>query len=287
MPEVEHLFYKTNGIWMHTAAAGPKDGPLLVFLHGFPEFWYGWKEQIPYFAGLGFRVLAPDQRGYNLSDKPRGLDAYRLDVLADDIAGLIEVAGYEKAVVVGHDWGGIVAWWLAKHCPERVERLVVLNAPHWSAMMEDVRSNPRQVLRSAYAGWFQTPILPEVSFQLADGFFLAQGLQFSSRPGIFTGADLRQYRRAWMQPGALTSMLNWYRALLRRSPRWPQNPYIGVETLILWGCRDHFLGTELARMSQAMCSQARLVLFRGATHWLQHEEPDQVNRMISSFISGG
>jgi epoxide hydrolase 4 len=286
MVDVEHLFLKTNDIWLHTAAAGPLDGPLIVFLHGFPEFWYAWAAQIDYLARQGFRVLAPDQRGYNLSDHPRGVSAYSLDMLAGDIAGLIEAAGREKAIIVGHDWGGAVAWWLAKKCPARVEKLVILNAPHWLAMQDDLQTNPNQWLHSSYIGYFQIPWLPERLFSLGNWAPVAGSLKKTSRPGTFTPSDLRLYRQAWAQPGAFTAMLNWYRAILRFRPRFPENPYINAPTLIIWGEQDPFLGKELARMSLEMCQQGRLVMFRAATHWIQHEEPNQVNEFIRAFVEG-
>lgn len=285
MTGIEHRFVKVNDLWLHVVLAGPEQGPLMIFLHGFPEFWYGWKEQIEFFAAAGYRVAAPDQRGYNLSDRPAGVDSYRLDVLAQDVVGLIEALGRDRAVIAGHDWGGIVAWWLGKHFPERVERLIVMNAPHWLAFREDLERNPAQWARSSYALFFQIPRIPEGLYSLGRSIFMALALQLTSRPGTFSSGDLQQYRRAWGQPGALKAMLNWYRALLRRPPPYPDNPYVAVPTLILWGCRDRFLGTELARASAALCVKGRLVLFRGATHWLQHEEAQQVNQMILGFIS--
>ncbi len=284
MAEFRHGFERVNQIWMHTVTAGPENGRLVIFLHGFPEFWYGWNKQIPYFAQAGYRVIAPDQRGYNLSDRPAGIAAYRIEELAQDVVELIGAAGRQSAVIVGHDWGGIVAWWLAKHFPEKVEKLVVLNAPHGMAMLEDVAHNPLQVARSSYAGFFQIPRIPEALYTLWGGFWPGAALQATSRRGAFSADDLRLYRQAWMQPGAFKAMLNWYRAAFRRRTPVPENPYIAVPTLILWGCRDRFLGSELAEMSAGYCRQARLVLFENATHWLQHEEPRQVNRLIEAFL---
>lgn len=284
MPELDHLFLKTNGLWLHVVAAGPEDGPLLIFLHGFPEFWYSWSAQIPYFAGRGFRVLAPDLRGYNLSDRPRGVRPYRIDELAQDVVGLIQAAGRQKAIVVGHDWGGVVAWWLAKRFPETVEKLVILNAPHWAALQEDLSRNPVQWLRSSYAAFFQIPRFPEWLLSLWNWAPMVQLLKSTSRPGTFSPADLRLYRRAWAQPRALTAMLNWYRAAVRFPPSPPANPYIAAPTLILWGANDVAEGKELARMSLRLCNQGKLVMFRGATHWVQREEPARINEFIRAFI---
>ena len=141
---VEFLPLRTNGITLHAAAAGPAEGKLVILLHGFPEFWYGWRHQIAPLAASGLRILAPDQRGYNLSDKPAGIAAYRLDTLADDVIGLADALGREHFAVVGHDWGGVVAWRLAARNPERVTRAVILNAPHprpCGAMPEAIRAS--------------------------------------------------------------------------------------------------------------------------------------------------
>src|SRR5437879_4698652 len=151
----------TNGIRLNVAQAGPPDGPLVILLHGFPEFWYGWRKQIPALAAAGYRVWAPDQRGYNFSDKPPDVRDYTLDKLAADVAGLIEAAGRQRAIIVGHDWGGAVAWWLAANNPERVERLVIINVPHPLVMRRLILRDPRQTLRSWYMFMFLLPRLPE------------------------------------------------------------------------------------------------------------------------------
>lgn len=285
MIQIEHQFTKVNGLFLHSVAAGPTGGRLIVFLHGFPEFWYSWKEQIPFFAAQGFRVLAPDQRGYNLSERPAGIRAYRLEALAADIAALIQAAGRQSAIVVGHDWGGAVAWHLAKRYREQVERLVILNAPHPQAMRDDLRRNPLQWRRSAYMAFFQLPRLPEWLSSLAHWSPTCSALRHTSRPGTFTPADFQEYRRAWSQPGAFTAMLNWYRAALRFPAGYSTDPYIHVPTLILWGQKDAFLGIELARASQDLCGRSRLIIFHQASHWLQREEPEQVNHLIHTFIS--
>jgi pimeloyl-ACP methyl ester carboxylesterase len=284
MQDYQHQFYQVNRLWLHTVTAGPEDGRLVIFLHGFPEFWYAWRNQICAFARAGYRVLAPDQRGYNLSDRPAGIAPYRIEELAQDVIELIAASGRERAILVGHDWGGAVAWWLAEKAPEKVERLVAINAPHRLAMQENLEHNPLQMARSSYGGFFQIPRLPEALYRMWGGFWPALALKLTSRRCAFSGEDLRLYRQAWLQPGAMTAMLNWYRALLRYRPPLPANPYISVPTLLLWGCQDRFLGSELAEMSVTYCIQARLVLFEHATHWLAHEEPHKVNQLIQAFI---
>lgn len=280
-----HRTIATNGIRLHAVEAGSEGGPLVILLHGFPEFWYGWHRQIEPLAAAGFRVLAPDQRGYNLSDKPKKISAYNLDLLARDVVGLIEEAGAGKARVVGHDWGGAVAWWLGIKHPEHVEKLALLNIPHPLVMRRAVRQDPVQRKKSSYIFYFQLPWLPERAFR-ADGFARGiKALRGSSRPGTFSDADLALCREAWSQPGAVRSMLHWYRASLRARPQPPASPRVRVPTLLLWGAKDRFLGRELAQPSIDLCDHGRLEFFEEASHWIQHEEAERVNRELIGFFS--
>jgi pimeloyl-ACP methyl ester carboxylesterase len=270
---------------LHAIEAGPEDGPLAILLHGFPEFWYAWRQQIAPLAAAGYRVLVPDQRGYNLSEKPRGVAAYGLDRLAGDVVGLLDDAGRETALVVGHDWGGAVAWWTAIRHPERVARLAVLNMPHPRVMERFVRRDPAQRKRSSYIFLFQIPWLPER--RLAAGNFAraAAALEKTSRPGTFGEDDLARYRAAWSQPGAIHAMIQWYRAALRARPRRPPSTEVRAPTLLVWGARDGFLGREMAEPSIARCTRGRLELVDEASHWVQHEEPERVNRLLLDFFA--
>lgn len=277
--QLEHHRVQTNGVALHVVQAGPTDGPLVVLLHGFPEYWYGWKRQILPLAGRGFRVWAPDQRGYNLSDKPAAVSAYTIDTLAADVLGLIDAAGREKAVVVGHDWGAAVAWWVAATHPERIERLVILNVPHPAVMKRFVGRDPGQMLRSWYIGFFQLPALPERLMRLGNWSILTRMMRSSSRPGTFSGEDLYWYRMAWS--GAMTTMINWYRAAVQHPPKRQSNLRITVPTLLLWGVHDRFLKREMAQPSIDRCDNGRLVFFENATHWVQHEESDRVTALIA------
>ncbi len=276
----------TNGVSLHVAQAGPEDGPPVILLHGFPEYWAGWRHQIGPLADAGFRVLAPDQRGYNRSDKPEGIAAYALDVLAADVVGLIDANGWSQAALVGHDWGGLVAWWVALTAPDRVERLAILNAPHPVAFRRYVRTHPAQLLRSWYVGVFQLPWLPEFAFRRRNWRGLTRALVTTSRPGTFSEDDLARYRQAWSEPGAIRAMIHWYRAALRDRPEPPGSPRIRVPTRLLWGPGDRFLSRGLAEASLAFCDEGRLEWVEGATHWLQHEEPERVNRLLLDFLNG-
>ena len=284
---LEHHQISTNGIRLHVVQTGPVTGPLVLLLHGFPEFWYGWRHQLPALAAAGYRVWAPDLRGYNESEKPQGIAAYRLEVLAADIIGLMDAAGQEQACLVGHDWGGVITWWIAIHAPQRLQRMVVINAPHGAAMRQQLRRHPAQWLRSAYVGWFQLPWLPELVTRVGRGRLLVRALQQSSRPGTFTPTDLERYREAWSQPQALRAMLNWYRALLRRPPQRSIFGPVTVPTLLLWGANDRFLGREMAHASLEQCQQGQLVMFEEATHWVHHEQSVRVNALLETFLSAG
>jgi epoxide hydrolase 4 len=284
---LEHHESPTNGIRLHVVQSGPATGPLVLLLHGFPEFWYGWRHQLPSLAAAGYRVWAPDQRGYNTSDKPRGIAAYRLETLAADVIGLLDAAGQERVCLVGHDWGSLIAWWVATHAPHRLQRMVVINAPHGAAMRQQLRRHPAQWLRSSYIGMFQLPWLPERLLRPGRWRLLVRALRQSSRPGTFTPTDLERYREAWSQPQALPAMLHWYRALVRRPTRLPISRPIPVPTLLLWGANDVFLGREMAGASLEPCQHGQLVMFEEATHWVYHEYPVRVNALLETFLRTG
>ncbi len=242
---VEYLPFKNGDVGLHAVAAGPEDGPLVVLLHGFPEFWYSWHRQIEPLSAAGFRVIVPDQRGYNLSSKPVGVSSYAMPELVSDVIAIADQLGQRKIFLAGHDWGAAVAWSTALLHPQRVAKLVVLNVPHPSVMRKFLSTRPRQFRRSWYMFFFQLPWLPEALFSAFNFRAGSRSLLRSSRPGTFTAEDLAQYRAAWSQPGAITAMINWYRALFRTRIKF-QNKTVRVPTRILWGERDDFLLTEMA-----------------------------------------
>ena len=274
----------TNGINLHVVMAGPSDGPLVLLLHGFPEFWYGWRRQIPALAAAGYHVWAPDQRGYNRSDKPAGVAAYGIETLAKDVVGLIEASGREQVYLVGHDWGAAVAWWVAGRYPERVKKLAILNVPHPAVMQRTVREDAEQRKKSWYIFFFQLPWLPEKSLS-DNGYTNAiRALKGSSRRGTFGDDDIAAYRQAWSQPGALTGMLNWYRAVARNQGTGVSLGRIRVPTLMIWGANDIALSRSMAQPSIDLCDNGRLVFLEEASHWVQHEEPETVNRLLLEFL---
>ncbi len=284
LPPLEDLTLPGAGVSLHAVRAGDPGGRPVILLHGFPEFWYGWRHQIGPLAAAGFNVVALDERGYNISDKPPHVRDYNLDLLAADVASVIAALGVERAAVVGHDWGGIVAWWLAVTRPERVSRLAILNAPHPAVMRRALRTDPLQIMRSWYAFLVQVPRLPEWSARWGNWRGVARALRGSSRPGTFTDEDLARYRKAWSQPGAYRAMVNWYRAAMRSPPVNPTDLRIHMPTLLLWGARDKFIRRKYAEQSAAMCDDGRLELFETATHWVQHEEVGRVNDGLIEFF---
>jgi pimeloyl-ACP methyl ester carboxylesterase len=288
--KIDTLAIDTGELRLHALAAGPQDGPLAVLLHGFPETSHGWAKQILPLAEAGLRVVAPDQRGIGRSDKPAGAAAYRLERLAADIVGLVRALGRERARIVGHDWGGVVAWELASRHPGQVERAAILNAPHPAVFPGYLLRHPTQALRSWYMAFFQLPWLPEAALAAGDFELLARTLVRTSRPGAFSSLDLRNYREAWSEPGALAGMLAWYRALAlpTRPPR-PARAAVARERVtvpvrLLWGDRDTALEPGLAEASIALCDRGEVVHLPEATHWLQHEEPRRVNELLLEFL---
>lgn len=284
MNAIRHRDVLLDSLRMHFVTAGPDDGPPVLLLHGFPEFWYGWRHQLPALADAGFLAMAPDQRGYDLSDKPKKVADYDLDILAADILALADMLGMERFHLVGHDWGAAVAWWLASQHPERVRTLSILNVPHPAVMGRHLRRDLRQVLRSWYMFFFQIPWLPELLLGAGDGAGLANLLRRSGRPDTFTEEDIARYRQAWRQPGALRGMLHWYRALMRRANRPMPEGLLQMPVQVLWGERDAALRAEMAEESLLYCTDARLETFPEATHWVQHDEAEAINKRLVEFM---
>lgn len=276
--------HRVNGVELHATEAGPDDGPLVILLHGFPDAWWTWRHQIGPLAEQGHRVLVPDLRGYNLSDKPPGVAAYGLDELVADVVGLADASGAATFRLVGHDWGGIVAWAVALRHPGRVERLAVLDAPHPGLGARRTLRHPTQALRSLYVGFFQIPRLPEVVLRARGFAVLRRALTASSPPGLFSPADLDRYAAAWAQPGALTAMLNYYRAL-RLAPNSGPPARVRPPTLLVWGGRDAFLGRHLFEESLALCDRGEGLLLDDTGHWVHLEAPDAVTAAMLRFFA--
>lgn len=278
-------YAKLLEVRLHYVEAG--SGPLVILLHGFPDFWYSWRHQIPALAAAGYRVVAPDMRGYNLSEKPRGIGAYRIEHLTADVAALIHHLGIERAVVVGHDWGAAVAWRFAMDYPALLERLVILNVPHPEQMARGLRTL-RQLRKSWYIFAFQAPFLPELGLSARDFAALRATLRNDPRqPDAFTDDDIDRYVAALRQPGALTAAINYYRAAVRYPASLVRHlQRINQPVQVIWGEQDRYLGRELAIPHPRWVPNARVTFIPEASHWVQHDCPAQVNKLLLAFLRG-
>ena len=280
---LESNYADLGDVRLHYVEAG--EGPLVVLLHGFPQSHHMWRFQIPALVGAGFRVVAPDLRGYNLSDKPEGIEHYRVGTLVRDVERLIVERGEEKATVVGHDWGAIVAWLAAMRSPGRVEKLAILNVPH-PARFSDGLTMPKQLLRSSYMFFFQIPRLPEKALSARDFAVLRAGFRrHPTRPGAIPEEDAERYVEALSPPGALTATINYYRALLR-NPSEMQALLRKIEapTLVIWGEKDAFLSRELADPGLLWVPNLRVERLPTASHFVAEDRPDEVNALLLDFL---
>ncbi len=284
--DVEHFDVRTNGVRLHVAAAGPEDGPLVVLLHGFPEFWYAWRRYLPRLAAAGYRVWAPDQRGYNTSDKPARVSDYRLDVLAKDVVGLIDAAGRDRAAVFGHDWGAAVTWWTAMRHPARVRCAMPINTPHPIAMRSYLLRHPSQLKKSWYMFAFQLPWLPERALTRDGGKLMFERMRRSGAPHAFEDEDGPVYAGAWAKPGAATAMVNYYRAAFRGPAAFgAEAPEVTVPLRLVWGVKDNFLERGLATASLPHAPHGQLIEVPEAGHWVNHEEVETVSRAMLELLA--
>ena len=275
--DLQHRYAYINGIRMHYVEAGA--GELVVLLHGFPEFWYSWRHQIRALA-THCRVIAPDLRGYNETENAA---PYDIETLQEDVIALIRHAGEESAHIVGHDWGGAVAWMLAIQHPERVRSLVVCNLPHPEVFQRAVR-RPRQLLRSWYMGFFQLPWLPERALAAGRYHRLARKMIRECRAGTFTREDVNAYLEAWRRQG-LGGGINWYRALARRRPQLPSPvPLVVAPTTLIWGDGDAYLGKELTEGTERHVADLTVHHLPGVSHWVQQEAPAEVNTYLLQHL---
>ncbi|MDJ0948287.1 MAG: alpha/beta hydrolase [Alphaproteobacteria bacterium] len=287
-----HRYADVNGVRLHYAEAGR--GALMLFVHGFPEFWYMWRHQLADF-GRDRRAVAYDQRGYNLSSRPEGVAAYRTKHLVADLVALIRHLGHGRATVVGHDWGGVVAWAAAIAHPEVVERLVIINAPHPAVYARLLRDDPAQQRASGYIVKYRTAgaedWLAEDDLRRMRESITEPGLA----QGYFDQADAEAYLESWRQPGALTAMLNYYRAMQMAPPHKDGTPgeipaldpdrfVVRVPTLVIWGLRDRFLLPQNLDGLDAFVPDLRVHRIPDATHWVVHEQGEQVGGAIRAFL---
>jgi pimeloyl-ACP methyl ester carboxylesterase len=287
--DVNTIRVEANGIHFEVATMGAGER-LALCLHGFPEHAYSWRHQMPMLAKLGYRVWAPNLRGYGKTDSPRDVSAYKTSTLVEDVAGLIRAANAKEVVLLAHDWGGALAWSLAMDQPQLIDRLIICNLPHPACFARELR-RPVQFLKSWYMLFFQLPWLPEFMLGLRRGRATAELIQRTSRNAArFPDEALEVYRANAARPGGLTAMLNWYRALLRgggtRRFFSAEIPVIHVPTLFLWGDADTALSLRTTVGTEKYVSNLTFRVFPGISHWIQQEAPEAVNAMIEAWLSG-
>jgi pimeloyl-ACP methyl ester carboxylesterase len=290
---LKHDYAEVNGVRLHYATAG--SGKLVLFVHGFPEFWYAWKDQLAEF-GRDHQAVALDMRGYNLSSKPPEVDRYHMKDLVEDLRALAKALGHERFVLVAHDWGGAVAWALAIKHPECVEKLIIVNSPHPAVFARELAQNPEQQKASRYMLTFQTPKAEELL--AANGYaplvniVMGEGLKH----GHFTEEDRKAYLEAWSQPGALTGGLNYYRASRVGPPAGADakprsfdpgtsSLTVNVPTLVIWGERDTALTPGNLDGLEQFVPDLTVRRIPDGSHWVVHEKPAEVNGHIREFIT--
>jgi epoxide hydrolase 4 len=291
-PAIEDLDLVANGIRFHALASGPEDGPLVVLLHGFPELARSWRHQLPALGAAGYRAVAPDMRGYGDTDLQGPVD---VGTLVRDVTGLVEALGHERTVVVGHDWGGAVAWAVAARHPELVDGLVAINCPPASALAHAMRHSRAQLRKSWYILFFQLPWLPERRMAADGAAVVARALVGGShRRDAWPPEELDAYRAAFARPGRAKAAIDWYRASFRRTIRPPRSSSpsrrVAAPTLVLWGVEDRFLGRELVapdvlRRVLTEGNVPEVVFIEDAGHFVQNEMPDRVNEELLRWLA--
>jgi pimeloyl-ACP methyl ester carboxylesterase len=287
---IRHGYAQIGGVRLHYAQRG-SNGRLVILLHGFPECWYSWRHQL---AALGdkYTVVAPDMRGYNLSDKPGRVEDYKINLLVDDVTGLIRHFGERQAAIIGHDWGAGVSWAVAQMHPEYVWKLVTLQVPPMPVWRANLTL--RQALRSWYMLFFQLPRLPEWLMSARDYAFVERIFKKTvARPGTFTDTDIAVYKKALREPGALTAAINYYRAnvfslfMKRRSTEETiSDGRIRVPTLFIYGEQDHAIVPETVRdVGSYIDAPYREVRIKQSAHWVQNEAVEEVNAALLSFLA--
>ncbi len=280
-----HRRIQVGEVHLHCVEAG--SGEPVLLLHGFPEFWYSWRHQLPALAEAGFRAVAPDLRGYHESDRPAGVSNYRVGKLVEDLAGLVRTLGQAPTLVVGHDWGGVLAFRFAALYPRLVRKLAVLNAPHPARFHEELRRNPGQCLRSWYTLFFQLPWLPELLLRAGDFAVLRRAWRRQPvHSSAFGEPDLAEYKRAFGGPGAFTGPLNYYRAAIRHTGDLYGPPQdVSAPTLLIWGERDPYLSIRLTERLDRWVPDLCVQRIADASHWVQNDVPDRVNGLLIRFFS--
>ena len=283
MLKIEHSYLKFSDVTLHIAFAGPDDGQLMIFLHGFPENWLAWKKQLLFFGSKGFKAIAFDQRGYNLSSKPKYVHDYRIDLLALDVIKTMRYFKRKRIILVGHDWGANVAWWTSLRYPKIIQKLVIVNVPHPVVMKHSVQTNIRQKFNSWYIYFFQIPIIPELVMSFHKSLLLSCMVTSSANKHAFTKTIISYYRTSWTR-STVHHMIDWYRGMKFGSGKKLSSIKVKPEVLLIWGLRDKFIRKENIIPSLKLCNNSSNCVYPHNTHWIIHENPDKVNNRILTFI---
>ncbi|MHA1518546.1 MAG: alpha/beta fold hydrolase [Promethearchaeota archaeon] len=288
-----YKYIQVNNIKLHVAFVGPEDGNPVILLHGFPDASFGWTHQIKALSAQNFYVIAPDQRGYNLSDKPKGKKNYRGKLLVSDIIGLADALNIEKFNLAGHDFGAMVSWNLVASYPQRVKKLAIFNVPHPRVIQKFLKESKKQRRKSWYFIFFRIPFLPELLIRLSGWRMLTKAMDNS-----FSKEELTRYKTTWKQRGALTAMINWYRGFFQKpkvkhkqtttptttKTNKHRRKLIEVPTVIGWGKQDPHLMWEMADHSATYVKNCRVQYFEDANHWVLVDEPEKTSRLLIDFF---
>jgi pimeloyl-ACP methyl ester carboxylesterase len=292
MPDVETTFIDTGAVRFEVDTAGdPASDRLALLLHGFPDSKYSWRHQIPVFAKLGYKVWAPNQRGYGNTTRYSRISDYRLQLLVDDVARLIDASGCKSVTLVAHDWGGIVAWAAALTAVRPLERLILLNIPHPRRMRQGLQTW-KQLRKSWYVFFFQIPRLPELALTALGARAVGEAYRgMAIDKSRFPDEVLETYKRSALMPGAARAMVNWYRAAVQHMSPSLQRllespPVLDVPTLMIWGEEDIALGKELTYGTEELVRDFTIRYFPGVSHWVHQEAPEAVNAMIEAWLTG-
>ncbi len=283
---IRNRWVEANGLRFEVAEAGPADGERLALcLHGFPELNFSWRHQMPMLAELGYRVWAPNQRGYGKSSRPVGVEAYAVPNLVADAAALIDASGAKQVTLIGHDWGAMVAWFFAMNRARPLERLVIMNVPHPACFARELKTW-KQMRKSWYMGFFQLPWLPEAMLTANGARAVKQAFRGSAiDKSRFPDRDLDVYARAALEPGAMTAMLNWYRAAARSRASGPRDyPVIETPTLIVWGEEDVAIDIATLDGTEAYVRDLTIERLPNVSHWVQQEAPEKVNAILREWL---
>ncbi|XP_050400319.1 epoxide hydrolase 4 [Patella vulgata] len=283
-----HRYIHLEKVRLHYVVNGEEGKPLMLLLHGFPEFWYSWRHQLREFS-KDYRVVAVDQRGYSDSDKPSGINSYKIANMVDDVKQLIPALGYRSCVLVGHDWGGAISWLFAAKYPDMVDKLIIMNCPHPTVFQKYMSSHLAQFKKSWYMFLFLIPFVPEFYFRMTD-YKMLNGTFRSTRMGVvdkskMTDEDMEAYKYAFSRPGSDTGSINYIRAMFHNKTTRADFQKITSPTLLIWGCQDGALEKGMAPLAQPLVENLKIEYIEDASHWVQMDRPDRVNKLIRQFLA--